>query len=514
MTGPALALLGLLAAATSPPTLLVLPPETAPGDIEATRLAEAVSDLLPHALDFLGTPVVARADRLLALEQLEIPPVALTRATWIRVAEALQAPRLVTGRLSLQGDVLSLSLQVLDVGRGSLSAPLSASGSAGAIGELVDQLAWDVALAGASRPGRTKAELLARRRAPPRAALSAYALGLTAAETSQRTRQLRRALQLAPRLDEARLELGRLLLAGREHQAAYDALAGVQAEEMARVARFLQGRALLEMGRYRDAGMLYAGLVAGDPTPAALNNNALALLRQDRPALSASDVLRKALDLAPGDPDLAFNLGFALLSEGDPAAASFWLQGVLRRSPRDSQARALMSWALRRAGRTDEADEAWRAVLALAPSLEPLAREDLSRRFERVAPSERRLVPDEAARSHAELAAAHLGRAEKALQAEDPETGERELSQAAFSDPYNPRVHLRLARVARERGDIERSVSELRIAIWCRDDPAVRVELAQQLMSLGREAEARREARQALKLDPANEGARRLAEGK
>lgn len=102
-------------------------------------------------------------------------------------------------------------------------------------------------------------------------------------------------------------------------------------------------------------------------------------------------MIRKALELRPDDTDFAFNLGFALLVERDPAAAAFWLQRVVKQSPRDSHARALLSWALRRAGRTEEA----------------------------------------------ELAAAHLLRAEKALQAGDPELGERELKLAAFSDPYN-----------------------------------------------------------------------------
>lgn len=511
-----LALGALLAGAPQPqpPTLLVLPPETRADDVAAASAAEAVADLLPHALAFLGVPVVTRADRLLALDELEIPPAGLTRATWIRIAEALGAARLVVGRLELEQDAVRLSLRLLDTERGSLSAPLAAAGGYAALGELVDGLAWDVALAASSRPPIGKAELLARRRPPPLAALEAYAAGLHAPEASQRVKLLRQALQLAPGFDEARLELGRLLLLTREYQAAYDTLGGVQARGLARAGRFLQGRALYELGRYREAGMLYAGLVANEPTPAALNNHALALLRQSAPPLRASDVIRKALELGPGDPELAFNLGFALLSEGDPAAAAFWLQGVVRASPRDTHARAVLSWALRRAGRDEDADEAWRGVLALAPSLESLEAEDLSRRFERVAVSERRPLADAGARSHAELAAVHLGRAEKALAAGDAESAERELAQAAFSDPYSPRVHTQLARLARESGDAERAVSELRIALWCRDDPALRLELAQLLKTLGRDGEARAEARLALKADPTSEAARKLAEAK
>jgi Tfp pilus assembly protein PilF len=509
-----LALLLLLAATPPAQALLVLPPDTRAEEPEAARAAEAVADLLPHALAFLGVPAVPRADRLLALEALEIPPVALTRATSIRIAEALQAEKLVVGRLQLADDALELSLRLLDSERGTLSAPFSAKGAYASLPELVDGLAWDLALAAAARPPRTKAELLERRRAPPLEALRAYAAGLQAPETAERVRSLKRALQLAPGFDEARLELGRLQLLTRQHGSAYETLASVQSPGLARGARFLQGRALLELGRYKEAALLYAGLVAGEPSGAALNNHALAQLRQASPSLRASEVLRKAIEQQPGDNDFAFNLGFALLQEGDAAAAAFWLQGVVKKSPRDSHARVVLSWALRRAGQADEADEAWRAVTGLAPSLEPLAKEDLSRRFERVAPSELRLSPSESARSHAELAAAHLGRAEKLLLEGDVEAAERELGQAAFSDPYNARVHVQLARLLQRRGDKQKALAELRVALWCREDAALRVELAQLWKSLGKDAEARAEALLALKLDPTNEAAKRLAEAK
>jgi len=508
----AAALLALVAA--TPPTLLVLPPDTATEDVPASRTAEAVSDLLPQALAFLGVPAVPRSDRLLALQALEIPPVTLTRATSIRIAEALRADRVVVGRLELTGETLELSLRLLDVERGTLSAPLSASGAYARLPELVDDLAWDIALAAASRTARGKPELRARRRPPPLEAVRAYAQGLQGSEAALRVRSLRRAVQLAPGFDEARLELGRLLLLSRDNQGAFDTLDPVHTPGLTRQARFLQGRSLLERGHYREAALLYAGLAASDPTAAALNNHALALLRQGGASVRASEVLRKALELRPNDGDFGFNLGFALLVEGDPAAAAFWLQGVVKQNPRDSHARAVLSWALRRAGRTEDAEEAWRAVMALAPSLEPLAREDLSRRFERAAPSELRLSASESARSHAELATAHLLRAEQALQAGEDELGERELQQAAFSDPYDARVHLQLARLARQRADSVKALYELRVALWCREDPSLRVELAQLLKSLGRDAEARAEAALALKLDPANEAARKLSAGR
>ena len=56
-----------------------------------------------------------------------------------------------------------------------------------------------------------------------------------------------------------------------------------------------------------------------------------------------------------------------------------------------------------------------------------------------------------------------------------------------------------------------KAASELRMALWIRDDPGVRLELARLLGELGRDGEARAEAERVLAADPANEEARTLA---
>lgn len=66
----------------------------------------------------------------------------------------------------------------------------------------------------------------------------------------------------------------------------------------------------------------------------------------------------------------------------------------------------------------------------------------------------------------------------------------------------------------RQRADWAGAISELRVALWCREDSAVRVELAQLLKALGRDGEARAEAALALKADPTNEAVRKLAAGR
>jgi tetratricopeptide (TPR) repeat protein len=489
--------------------VMVVPPEAPASHSDVAWIGEAVADGLPDALAFLGVPVVTRDDRLAAQEALEIPRVLLTRATHIRIAEALGASRMVLGTYAVDGDKLALSLRVLDIERGALSSPFIASGPLDQLAESLDGLAWDIALSGPSAPLRTREELRQRRMPLSFETLKAYAEGLAAADAPTRRKLLTRALSLYPSYDAARLALGRLQLETREFTAAHDTLARMPSgSPLSRLARFLRGTALLELGRYREAAAVCAALTAEDPTPAVLNNHAIALVRSGSRPPGASSLLRRAVDGDPASADIAFNLGWVLLNEGDADAAAFWLRGVVRDEPRDTHAQLVLAWALRKAGRLDEADREWKAIAALAPSYEALFTIDLSRRFERILASERALQLDRETRNDAQVAENLVGEAERLAAAGDTESALRELTRAAYLDSHDPRVHRLLARTHRARGETEQAIGELRMSLWSREDSEVRMELADLLRTAGRIAEARAEAERVLKADPANATAR------
>ena len=493
--------------------MLVLPLEPSAATVEPW-VAEAVADQLPRSLAQLGVAAVSRAERLQAQSALEIPDVPLSRATSVRVAEALGASRLVTGTYALEGPRLTLSLRLLDVDRATLSAPLIASGPMESVTGLIDGLAWDVALAGPTPPTRTREEMLGGRPPVPFEAFRTYARALAARDPRARTTLLRRALVLFPGFDAARVTLGRLLLSQREFSAAQQALARVPADSPSgRVARFLRGVAMIEMGRYREAAQLYRALAQEEPTPGVLNNYGLALLRDpSRTGERASEALRHALDLDPESIDVAFNLAWALLSEGDAGAAAFHLKTLSRLVPLDKHTRVVLAWALRAAGRAAEADRQWQAVVALAPIYETLTAPDLSRRFERILRSERPFELSRESRSDSEVAASLFLKAQRLFDAGDHEHALEEATRAAYLDPYRRAIHLLLARIHRARGHGDKALNEFRMALWSEDDAAVRVEVATLLREMGRAEESREEAERALALAPENEAARRLAE--
>ena len=503
-----------LSLAAGEPEVLVVPPEGAGTPVELAWVGETISDLLPRALAQAGLPAITREDRLRVQQLLEIPPVPLTRASAIRVAEAAGAGRVITGTYTHDARGLTLSLRLLDVERASLSAPFVVVAPLSSLSDLVHTAAWDIALSSAPAPALAREAFFARRLTVPPEALEAYGHGLVSRERGVPQKSLERALALAPGFHEARLALGRLQIEARDFGAAVDTLNGVP-EDAAfyRSARFLLGVALLEVGRYREAAGVYAALVQSQPSSAALNNHALALLRGGGREVRASQVLRKAAEADPESPEVAFNLGWALLVEGDAAGAEAALHAVLQREPLDGHARVLRSWALRQAGREAEAQQEWKGVLALAPTYEKLATADYARRFERIIPAERTLPGARQGRTAAEVLAGIIGRAERLSADGDSAGALRELNRAAYLDPYSPRIHVLLARAHRTRGERDKALNELQMAVWSQDDPDVRAEMAELLKEMGRVSEARAEAEKVLKADPRHEAARRLLEG-
>jgi hypothetical protein len=113
LAGPATVVPSPAASPAPPPryTVLVLPLESTGGATEPW-VSEAVADQLPRSLRQLGVPAVSRAERLQAQAALEIPDVPLTRATSVRVAEALGATRLLMGTYAIEGPRLTLSLRL------------------------------------------------------------------------------------------------------------------------------------------------------------------------------------------------------------------------------------------------------------------------------------------------------------------------------------------------------------------------------------------------------------------
>ena len=378
----------LLAAVLAAPGRVVVLPPTGPGGAPGW-IGAAVEETLPRALQRLGLDALAASDRRRVLEGLGIAGPVASHATGVRVAEAVGARFLVFGSWDLAGSELSVTLRPLDTAAAALGAELRTGGPLDELGRQIDALARDLAATAGATARAESTEPV------PFSALRALGEALVARDAETRIQGLRRALAAHKDYPDAALALARQLYDVGHFAEAREVLAALPPRPFfAREARFLEGACLLGLGRAADADVLYAELAATNPTAGMLVNRAAARLRLWPAASGASTLLRQALERSPFAADLPFDLGWALLVEGDLEGAVSALRTAVRYAPGDAKARIALSWALR-AGHPEEADEQWRAAAALDPTLEPLRLGGPPKgRLERVLPSEAALVID------------------------------------------------------------------------------------------------------------------------
>jgi Flp pilus assembly protein TadD len=378
----------VLAAALAAPGRVVVSAPVGPNRGAPGWIGAAVEETLPRALQRAGIDALPAGDRRRALEALGITGPVATRATSVRVAEAVSARWILFGSWDLGGGELALTLQPFDVPAAELRAALVAKGPLEELGRLVAELAQELA-------GRGSAPAQAGAPGVPFAALRALGEGLVARDPESRIQGVRRALALHPGYPEAALALARLLHDASRFAEARAVLGGLGPEPpFERERLFLDGACLLGLGRHAEADVLYAGLAASEPTASVLANRAVARLRAAAGRNGASTLLRQALDKAPFAAELPFGLGWAHFVEGDSEAAVFWLRDAVRYAPGDARARLALSWALRGTAHADEAEEQWQAAKAVDPALESQRLPDPMRRLERALPSETALLLD------------------------------------------------------------------------------------------------------------------------
>jgi len=378
----------LLASALAASGRVVVFPPAGPDRGAPGWIGTAVEEILPRALQRAGMLALPASDRRRALEALGVTGPVATRASAVRVAEALGARFILFGSWDQGAGDLVLTLEPFDVAAAERLAPLVVKGPLEDLGRLVAELARELAGPGALPP------------AVPFAALRALGEGLAARDPQSRIEGLHRALALHADYVEAALALAHLLYDhGRFAEANELLTAPWQEPTFERERRFLDGACLIGLGRYAEAEAVYAGLVAAGPTAGALANRAIARLRRPDAAGGSSTLLRQALDKEPFASELPFSLGYAHFVEGDAEAAVFWLRDAVRYAPSDASARIALSWALRGTSQADEADEQWRAATALDPTLESQRLVDPKRRLERILPSETGLLLDPERRS-------------------------------------------------------------------------------------------------------------------
>lgn len=363
---------------SSRPMLVVLPFSNMTGDAEQEYFADGITEDLTTALSHLRWFAVIARNSAFTYKG---------RAVDIRqVGRELGVGYALEGSVRKAGGRVRITAQLCDAETGRHVWAERFDGDIADIFDLQDRVT--AAVVGAIEPSLRLAEV-ERARSRPTESLSAYDLYLRALPQRYATREasdealrlLRRAIALDPgftaakgalaglntvRFAQAWTEEGDLVEAVR---CAREVVEGGGEDDPSALA--WAGHALAYLARDYDAG-----LAAADRALALAPNSALVLLTSGwlRAYVTESETaipyIERAMRLSPVDPAMFYfstALSLACFVGGRYAEAADWARRAVRERPGYLAGQRLLTTSLARLGRHEEAAEAARVLLAIAP---------------------------------------------------------------------------------------------------------------------------------------------------
>jgi tetratricopeptide (TPR) repeat protein/TolB-like protein len=504
------------ASAQVPPgsAIVVLPFENPTQEARLTWMREGAAILLSETLAAAGEIVVDREERLAAFDRLQLPASAnLSRASTIRVGQAISASFVVSGTVAMQGDQIVARARVVRLDTGRLLPDVEARGPLsnlfGVFGELGQRIRASSAIVTPSTD----------RLPPTPQVFELYVKGLVAETPSTALAYLEQALKAAARFDRARLAIWDLHSESSDHQKALDTISAIRPESrFFREAQFRRALSLMNLKRFDDALQTLRALQTQESS--ATVSNAIGVVELRRATTiqpgRATYYFSQASELDPADGDLFFNLGYAYWLDKDPKAAIYWLREAVRRDPGDGDAHFILGVALQQTGATSEATRERELATRLSSKYTEWEKEKtagggdpvprgLERLHEELLPSRARIdnfFTTAGQRDQENLATFHLDAGRRAFEREADREAFQELRRALYLSPYLAEAHLLLGRLYLRGGRPAEAVEALKIALWSEETVTAHVVLAEALLQVQDQAAARIEIDRALALDP------------
>ena len=471
---------------------LVIPFENATREPRGYWLSEGSAVLLTDDLNALGAQAITRDDRLIAFDQLRVPPVAtLSHATVIRLGQVVGAAQVVIGSFELKDEQLTVHARAIRLDTGRLFPDVMEQGPIGDLFAIYARVARRLL-----PDSRVTVEQMEQGH-PSLAAFEQYIKGVLAENPATQVGFLTQALRLAPTYQRARLALWQVHSDQGEHQQALIAVRGVPADHpQARRAQFLAAISMINLAQYQPAFDALTVLNRARRDPALLNNLGIVQLRRPAgaPGGKASAYFREATLADPNDPDLFFNLGYALWLDRDAQGSIAALRDAVRRNAADDAAHYVLGVALQSTGSMAEgarekelarqlsSDYAeWEAKQGGANSV-PRGLERLKMTVD--AADTLRLdevIVAAGQRDQQELARFHLEAGRRLVAAERDAEAIAELRRAVYLAPYDSEAHVLLARAYLESGRAADAIDSLKVAIWADPNNAEARRLLQQI---------------------------------
>src|SRR4030095_9970308 len=136
-----------IALAQSEPSvaLMVFPAENLTRSSSLSWIGECITASISESLEMPGVRVIPRTDLARLVESSDLPPnVTLSRASMIGVAKKAAADYLVFGSYSGTADAIQVGMQVLDLKSMKLNDQISTAGSAVALPQMENEVAWEI----------------------------------------------------------------------------------------------------------------------------------------------------------------------------------------------------------------------------------------------------------------------------------------------------------------------------------------------------------------------------------
>jgi tetratricopeptide (TPR) repeat protein len=317
--------------------LLVLPFDNRTDQPNLDWIGEAMPEVLNRRLASAGFLPISRDDRLYALDHLGLPSTFQpSRASAIRLAQALDADYIIVGSFSTTGTRLKVQAQILTMDALHLSAPIQGEADMPHLLEVLNSLAWGLAKQLDPRFAVAENTFVAADAKLRIDAFENYIRGLVEADPAEQIRHLKEAVRLDPSFSPALLALGKAYFINQQYELAATTLGRLPSDDAnAREADFDRGLAYFYLGSYVKAEDAFAFVSKQLPLPEVVNNQGVAASRRGH---DATALFQQAVAADPNDPDYQFNLAVAMSRKKDSAAALRAIGQVVKLRPQDTEA--------------------------------------------------------------------------------------------------------------------------------------------------------------------------------
>jgi tetratricopeptide (TPR) repeat protein len=342
----------LIAPTVRADTYLVLPFFNVSKNPSLDWIGESLAEALREAIASEGLMALNRDDRVEAYRRLAIRPRSvLTRASVVKIGEALDAEYVIFGQFDLQAvpesggkskGSLQVTARLLDLRHVRQGPEFREVSALEDLATLQSHLAWQTVRFLKPNGAPSEAEFKNRHPLVKVTAIENYVRGLLATNPDDEHRFFTQAARIDPHYSDPCFQLGRLLWQKKEYKSAAEWFQKVTPDDVHyHEANFFLGLSRYYAGDFAGARAAYQSVLRIVPLSEVYNNLGAAESRANSP--QALEDFRKALEGDTRDSAYQFNVGYALWKNGEYPAAAAIFKALLERNPQDAQAGLLLA---------------------------------------------------------------------------------------------------------------------------------------------------------------------------